>query len=187
MKRRLLNLLTALSLLLCVAVCVLWVRSYWRYDLAGWDARSVAPILGSYRGHVLWAAEWGGEESRSGSLPRSDSDSGDDGPDDRRRFNYDNGPVDSDSEVVWNNLRRKAALSVAGFIYTFAADSTPPFRMVITPSWFVALLCAILPARRLWRSRTRRLRSRRGLCPACGYDLRATPGRCPECGREGPV
>ena len=28
MKRRLLNLLTALSLLMFVAVCVLWVRSY---------------------------------------------------------------------------------------------------------------------------------------------------------------
>ena len=31
-RRRMLNLLTLLSLLLCVAVCVLWVRSYWHWD-----------------------------------------------------------------------------------------------------------------------------------------------------------
>src|SRR3982750_1591825 len=38
-RRRLLNLLTALSLLLCVAVCVLWVRSYLvsEYVEAAWD------------------------------------------------------------------------------------------------------------------------------------------------------
>jgi hypothetical protein len=32
MKRRVFTMLTALSLLLCVAVCVLWVRSFWSND-----------------------------------------------------------------------------------------------------------------------------------------------------------
>ena len=35
MTRRLLNLLTGLSLLLCVTACVMWVRSYWL--LEGWS------------------------------------------------------------------------------------------------------------------------------------------------------
>lgn len=54
------------------------------------------------------------------------------------------------------------------------------------PYWFLALLTSI-PAVRSWRRRFRESRLRRlassGLCPACGYDLRASPGRCPECGR----
>ena len=46
MKRRLLNLLTALSLLMFVAVCVLWVRSYWVSQFVGWsDASRFVGVL----------------------------------------------------------------------------------------------------------------------------------------------
>lgn len=58
---------------------------------------------------------------------------------------------------------------------------------VRVPHWFVAGLFAIGPAvwvvRRLRRFRRER-RVSRGLCPACGYDLRASTGTCPECGRK---
>lgn len=56
------------------------------------------------------------------------------------------------------------------------------------PHGLVAGLFAIPPAVwTVWRLRRLRRdrRVRRGLCPACGYDLRATAagGACPECGR----
>src|SRR5205085_8217854 len=50
--------------------------------------------------------------------------------------------------------------------------------------WFVALIAGILPGVQLLMQRRHRCRLRQvlGLCPTCGYDLRATPERCPECG-----
>jgi hypothetical protein len=54
---------------------------------------------------------------------------------------------------------------------------------VVLPAWFLVCLLGILPAY-VWTSHflTTRKRRRMGLCPKCGYDLRATPDRCPECG-----
>src|SRR5215212_5443959 len=56
MKRRLLNLLTALSLLLFVSACVLWARSYVAADYwyrETWDGRRAAEMeLQSYQGRL---------------------------------------------------------------------------------------------------------------------------------------
>ena len=59
-------------------------------------------------------------------------------------------------------------------------------REFAAPAWFVVLAAAIAPVagvRGLVRRRRARGRVARGACPMCGYDLRATPERCPECGR----
>ena len=62
--------------------------------------------------------------------------------------------------------------------------------LVSVPYWPVCAVTAVPPI--LWAARraARWERGGRGLCPACGYDLRATPeqggtllDRCPECGR----
>ena len=67
MTRRLLNLLTAVSLLLCVAVCVLWVRSYLVLDQVGrwslrhtnnrWIDQSFRGVVSSDGGLVVLAAD----------------------------------------------------------------------------------------------------------------------------------
>ena len=57
---------------------------------------------------------------------------------------------------------------------------------VYLPMWFLQVLSS-LPlgydvGRTGWRLMRRRRSVRLGLCPTCGYDLRASKERCPECG-----
>ena len=56
---------------------------------------------------------------------------------------------------------------------------------IVVPYWVLFIATALIPGARLVRlTRERRCSGRlsRGLCPSCGYDLRATPERGPECG-----
>lgn len=57
-------------------------------------------------------------------------------------------------------------------------------RAIRIPYWLIALFAVIAPS--IWLARLKRRRERdrlhAGLCPTCGYDLRATPDFCPECG-----
>lgn len=57
-------------------------------------------------------------------------------------------------------------------------------RNLLLPYWALVLLFAGLPT--IWLSKwvLRRRCSIAGLCPSCGYDLRASPEICPECGNK---
>ena len=57
-------------------------------------------------------------------------------------------------------------------------------RYAAVPLWAVTatFLVPSVPWLLSARKRLARSRAARGLCPDCGYDLRASPGRCPECG-----
>jgi hypothetical protein len=59
-------------------------------------------------------------------------------------------------------------------------------QMIAIPHWKALAGTALLPlltlGRFIGRTSLDRRRNRLGLCPSCGYDLRATPNHCPECG-----
>lgn len=56
------------------------------------------------------------------------------------------------------------------------------YSLTVSYRWLIAVLLVMPAWWLLWILPQRRRAIRRGLCPVCGFDLRATPNRCPECG-----
>ena len=174
MKRLLLNLLTALSLLLFVAVVALWVRSHVRADrhalarltrpddpaadFAAADRYTMVNLRFS-RGHALVEVS---DTWYPAGVPV---------PSWEMTTSPETYPVENEGRSVWNRL---------GFA---RFDSPSGAVEVVMPLWPLAVATALLPAAYVVTVRRRRRRFRSGHCRSCGYDLRATPGRCPECGR----
>jgi hypothetical protein len=96
--------------------------------------------------------------------------------------------------AAWLHLRRPpipVRFNLLGEIhglcgYGVVCEQVMSYTALVLPYWFLSLLAAtpwLALAWRYWRNRAAR-RIAAGLCPACGYDLRASPDRCPECGAE---
>jgi hypothetical protein len=183
MRGRFFTLLSALSLLLCVATCVQWVRSYWRCDLAFWGAQESSAVVASDRGVAIFARA---------DVPTADG-----------AFRFTTEGKHDLNAIILNVFMSKhsRAWDLPGIALL---QTTHPIRDSDLPGILllkttkptgittifvgyrlIAGMLAIAPV--CWsltrfRQNVKRRRCREPKCGVCGYDLRATPERCPECG-----
>jgi hypothetical protein len=179
--RRLFTFLSALSLLLCVALVGLWVWSYSTRVVCGWLARGADRDAGVEisEGKLCFYAD--NQYLRSLYMePRPEDE-------DRGREMDEGFTLRTESPYMLDEPHNWGAtdmrFSGCGFFYSAAIDDDgTSSRWFIVPFWAVASLTVPLPLAwgiRRWKGKRRK---RPGLCPSCGYDLRATPDRCSECG-----
>jgi hypothetical protein len=93
------------------------------------------------------------------------------------------------SSGKWTRVFQMSVGAVAGIVSIALTWSLPAGRPGLRIACLLALgvLALAVAASREQRNVRRSLAAvllECGHCPACGYDLRATPARCPECGPE---
>ena len=180
MPHRLLNVLTALSLLLCVALAALWVRSYrvgdeweaqrgWRNNDRSAESRAVAVASAGGRVGVMYVARFFPRQHVVGIRGVADP-----------RFYSTHLTHEAVPTPAAGFSELSEGWEWAGFGYCHVVpDAQFRLTLFVVPYWALLLPAAFLPALRLIRFRRR---PRSGHCASCDYDLRATTGRCPECG-----
>jgi hypothetical protein len=178
--RKLSMLLTAISLLACAAVCTAWARSYARSEKLTWRGEHGQHSLRSAPGHVVlslyaWYPDGPGPiRGKPGITFEQDQPT----------------PAAVELMTIFLLCSDASARTVhwdhAGFAWSQRRSSRDLIATGVAPFWSVTLATAtpslgwsMLGCFSLVR---RRRQKSAGLCPACGYDLRATPDRCPECG-----
>jgi hypothetical protein len=190
MTRRLFTFISALSLLLCVSTCVLRVLAaiaptpVFRLGLpcGRWSAVTTAGAVGideeprrlrEYRelNERLVALLLAADQAEQDYYRRWDFHAKPPGP--ARLREAELAKVFAMYDETWREYETARATPPG----PFATYSLPWWTLAMTFSGLpvVWLRLASVQRRRAWRGRS-------GLCPTCGYDLRASPDRCPECG-----
>jgi hypothetical protein len=175
--------LALLSLLLCFAILVVWIRSYFvgdyfqQYSTIDHQNRSYRPIIQVQIGkggiaftRTFWSAPIGALDGIQTQPPTHWKQ-----PPLYPEFRF----RPNDPPILGFKFKRIAASLPNG--------STVKVFAIILPLWSLWLFFLLLALPELlYRYRLSR-RRKPGLCPNCGYDLRASPNACPECGQRKPL
>jgi hypothetical protein len=173
MNHRLFKLLTAVSLLLCMATLAVWPISYWRSAMISHVNTGRTDSVSIITGQLVWQGQTGPGKAEflhdAGVL---------------KEWEFATAPRRScQCNPNWCDAMRFSRFTDAMRWKGGAGIFTDRIGV---PLWCPAILSGLLPAMAFQNWFRRRDRRRRGLCQSCAYDIRATPDRCPECGEQGP-
>jgi hypothetical protein len=181
-KRRLFNIAAVVaSLAVCMALLSLWVRSHWMIDRIWYSpTRGVNYRVTLSLGSII--------VSRSVLVGRTSNAFSDDF-DRSAGWSFQSQHQTTPIISPFTDEGSHRVVQWTGFDYIYRNTSRPSFGTlafcrVVLPIWLPTLIASMPSMILLARYVRHRHRMLKGLCPSCGYDLRASSERCPECGKQ---